>query len=209
MEKIRIITFFVIKEHKWSCCSPGVRTSSKVYQRKERDFHRISWVARYPFPWRLTWNTCRTLEKNPNRLLCRGAAALEKNVRSGRRRVYSTPAQVVVNPAHAKASCKLGAAPSHQSQAGQVARKGHSALTITWKMQLLPFVWRFPQNPLTSGNGKVQTSKLDGIKLQLTPKVLEADPRAAGLLMLLYFLVGHRGCPDCDGEGRMSTLTTE
>lgn len=212
MVKIRISTFFVFKEHKWCCCSPGGRTSSKAYCRKEWDFQKISWVARHLFPWALTWNTCRTLENPPT-----GSCAEEqlpwRRVWGSGRTVHLTPAQVLANPAHAKAWYKLEAAPPHQSQgtrqAGQVARKGHSAVTIARKLELLRFVWHFPRNPLASGNGKVQTSKLEGIKLQLTPKVYGVDPIAAGLLRLLCFLVGYRGCSHRDRAGRRSTLTTE
>lgn len=157
-------------------------------------------------------NTCRTLE-NPPTGSCAEEQLSWRRVWGSGRTVHLTSAQVLANPARAKAWCKLEAAPPHQSQgtrqAGQVARKGHSAVTIARKLELLPFVWHFPRNPLTSGNGKVQTSKLEGIKLQLTPKVYGVDPIAAGLLRLLCFLVGYRGRSHRDRAGRRSTLTTE
>ena len=55
--------------------------------------------------------------------------------------------------------------------------------------QPLPFVWQFPQNALTYGNGIDQTSKLEGIKHQLTLQAFAADPTAAGVLRLSCFPV--------------------
>jgi len=47
-------------------------------------------------------------------------------------------------------------------------------------LQPLSFVWQFPQNLLTDGNGlKLQAGRK---KHQLTQKPLQADPTAAGLL---------------------------
>ena len=96
------------------------------------------------------------------------------------------------------------------SPGGQKELKGHDAGVIPCS-RLSPaaiiFVWQDCRNLLTFGNGRDQTSKLEGIKHQLTQKAFEADPTAAGLLRLFCFPVGYRGCSHHDRGGRMSSLT--
>ena len=98
------------------------------------------------------------------------------------------------------------------SPGGQKELKGHDAGVIPCS-RLSPaaiiFVWQDCLNLLTSGNGRDQTSKLEGIKHQLTQKAFEAGPTAAGLPRLSGFPVGYRGRLRRDGGGRMSALTRE
>lgn len=82
----------------------------------------------------------------------------------------------------------------HNRQTGGLKElKGHyehyAPLSPANLCLLLSFLLQFPQNLLTYKNGIGQTSKLEGIKYQLTQKALEANPTAAWLLRFSCFLV--------------------
>lgn len=91
-------------------------------------------------------------------------------------------------------SSAFGLKGEHQvgSTGGQEELKGHDAAisTCSWLSPAAPiFAWQYCQNLLTFGNGIDQTSKLEGIKQQLSQKAFEGDSTAAGLLGLLCFTV--------------------